>query len=80
MEDLIKIIGGAVVISFAVIIIPLISTIMGYCCGWMVGIFFEETVANVMLALGSPKVAMTEIGAACGFVGGFFRSTSTSNS
>ena len=68
-------ITGAVVFFAAVV-----STMFGALAGWAVGWLFDETSYKVLNYIGVQGFEMWEIGAALGFVGSFFRSSSSSSS
>lgn len=65
-------------IALVLILVPL-ATLFGGFTGWVVGIFFEDTIRNTLLAIGIDlgSVTMFQIGATLGFVGSFFKSTNT---
>jgi len=67
---------------FALIILfPLIGVLAGAFVGWVVGLFFEDTVMGFFARAGfdTAGYAMWQLGAALGFVGAFFRSTVTTD-
>lgn len=57
--------------------LPLISVIVGAFCGWIVGIFWPTTFSAVLAHFGLSAFAPYQVGAALGFVAGFFKSIST---
>ena len=67
------IILGALTLLFGV----LINTIAGAVVGWIVGLFFAETILGIFAVLGIKGFAMWQIGAFLGFVGAFFRTVPT---
>ncbi|MDR1691260.1 MAG: hypothetical protein LBR35_00255 [Rickettsiales bacterium] len=48
------------------------GTIVGAFSGWVVGLFFGKTILSVFAALGLVGFQMWQIGAALGFISGFF--------
>ncbi len=61
---------------FALIILfPLIGVLAGAFVGWVVGLFFEETVMGFFARAGfdTAGYAMWQLGASLGFVSAFFR-------
>ncbi len=79
--DLAKTIGIVVTAVFAigglVLIAPLVGVVFGALIGWIVGWFFDETILGILKQVGIEGVAMWQVGAFLGFVGGFFKSTQT---
>lgn len=62
-----------------VLVAPLIGVLAGAFSGWVVGLFFGPTILRVLSAF-APETAsldLWQIGAALGFVGGFFKSSTT---
>ena len=51
----------------------ILSVIVGIISGWFVGLFFEDSIQNVLYQLGITGCSMWEIGAFTGFITGFFR-------
>ncbi|MBA8851229.1 positive regulator of sigma E activity [Ochrobactrum intermedium] len=72
MEKLSTIIVTAAAILFFA---PLIGVLGGAFVGWVVGLFFAETIHAFLAAVGinAAGLAMWQIGASLGFIGGFFR-------
>jgi hypothetical protein len=79
-----------VAIAFAVFVLTIggvflliiFSTLMGALAGWVVGLFFSETILGILSQLGIRNIAMWQFGAFMGFVGGFLKTkvTATVNS
>lgn len=75
-----EVINGAitamVVIAFIFITVSL-TTVFGGIAGWIVGLFFRETILNTFNAFGvnTYELSMWQIGATFGFVSGFFKTT-----
>jgi uncharacterized membrane protein len=59
---------------------PLIGVLFGAFAGWVVGLFFTETIIGFFARAGFDVAgfAVWQIGAALGFVGAFFKATQTS--
>lgn len=55
----------------------ILGTLFGAFAGWVVGLIFGKTILSFFAALGITGFKMWQIGAVLGFVGGFFRSSST---
>ena len=77
MEDVLKGIGGGVAIVALLGILIRLGTLFGAIAGWVVGIFFGDTILGILSQLGVHNVTMWQFGAFMGFVGGFLRTTVT---
>ncbi len=66
-----------VLVSLFLFMIVLLGTLFGALAGWIVGLFFTDTILGIFSALGVQDFAMWQIGAFLGFVGGFFKSSDT---
>ncbi len=73
-------IGGVVLAALAIFVAPILGTLGGAFCGWVVGLFFKETILGILAQVGIHGVAMWQVGAFLGFVGGFFRSSHSCSS
>ena len=80
MDKAIVSIAAVVLVGFLLLLAICLGTIFGAVAGWAVGWLFDETSAKVLAYIGVEGFAMWEIGAALGFVGGFFRGSSSSSS
>lgn len=59
--------------------LPLISSTIGAFVGFVVGLVFDDTMMLMAKMLGIPEASSWQLGMILGFVGGFFKSnTSTS--
>ena len=74
-----KFIVGVIAVLLIVVVV-LLSTIVGAFVGWLVGLFFGETILGIFACLGVTGFKMWQIGAFLGFVSGFFRSSFSSKS
>jgi hypothetical protein len=64
-----------------VFIMPLLGVLFGAFSGWVVGLFFADTILGFLARLGAHTdgLAVWQVGAAMGFFGGFLK-TSVSQS
>lgn len=62
----------------AVIFIVIIGTLFGALGGWIVGLFFTETIMGTLARFGVQTLdfKMWQLGATLGFISGFFKSSS----
>lgn len=79
--DFSKAIVAVVAVAALVFFSPLIGVIFGAFSGFIVGLFFEQTIVGFMTRVGfdMASFAVWQLGAALGFVGAFFRSSQTNN-
>ena len=77
MEKFVLIFGGTVFGLALVFLLPLLGALGGAFSGWVVGWFFTETITSFLAAFGVKGLAMWQIGLSLGFIGGFFKTTST---
>ena len=69
---------GVISASFVLIFIATImGTVLGAMSGWTAGLVFGETILGFISQLGIKNIAMWELGASLGFIGGYFRSIAT---
>jgi len=71
---------GALLVSVSMLcLIPLAGTLAGAVVGWMVGLFFTETILSTLHRFGidTQGLPVWELGATLGFVSGFFRSAAS---
>lgn len=73
MEKFLKIIGGVVVFIAALVFVIPLATAFGALAGHIVGWFFSDTILGVLAKMGLHDVTMWQVGACCGFFGGFLR-------
>lgn len=76
---LIVIVGSFVTLGSIVFVAPLVGVLVGAFSGWVVGLFFGHTFLHIFAALGITGVKMYQMGAFLGFVGGFFKNSSSSS-
>ncbi len=74
-----KLFGGMVLVAVSFFLLCLMSSIFGAAIGWVVGLFFSDTILGFMGRVGIDvtELQMWEVGASLGFIGGFFKSTLT---
>lgn len=60
-------------------LLPIISVLFGFFAGWVVSLFFNDTVHGVITGIvpGLKDFSLAQIGAGLGFLGSFFRSTAS---
>ncbi len=74
MTKFLTIIGGLVLATGLLFLVPLLGALGGAFSGWVVGWFFTETITTFVAALGVKGLAMWQIGMSIGFIGSFFKS------
>ncbi len=66
-------------LGFVLLVIVMVNlgTFFGGVAGWIVGMFFTDTIMQTLNRFGVDTVGMTmwQLGATLGFVSGFFKST-----
>lgn len=75
MKVFFAVIGGLTATVALLFVMPLLGVLLGAFSGWVVGLFFSETILSFLAALGFTGFKMWQIGASLGFVGSFFKST-----
>lgn len=80
MEFAAKIFGGTILVLGGLFLMVILGTLMGAISGWIVGLFFSDTILGVWSKFGISGFTMWELGAFLGFTGGFFRASQTNNS
>lgn len=60
-----------------IILMVILGTFFGGVAGWIVGLFFTDTIMQTLNRIGVDTMGMTmwQLGATLGFVSGFFKST-----
>lgn len=70
--------GAGLAIGFVLIVIVLVifGTFFGGVAGWIVGLFFTDTIMQTLNRIGVDTMGLTmwQLGATLGFVSGFFKS------
>lgn len=77
MEGMTKFFGGAVLAVGGIFFFVIFGTLIGAFSGWVVGLFFGETILFIASQLGIKNVTMWQLGAFLGFVGGFLKTKVT---
>jgi hypothetical protein len=77
---IVKLLGALLLLAVMVFISPLIGVIFGAFSGWVVGLFWTNTLTAGLAAVGITGLKLWQIGATLGFVGGFFKTSVTSKS
>ena len=57
-----------------VLVLVTCGALSGGVSGWIVGLFFTETILGTLSAVGISGVTMWQLGVTLGFVSGFFKS------
>ncbi len=79
--DATKAFGAIGAIATLVFLAPLIGVLFGAFSGFVVGLFFEQTIVGFLTRIGFDMAgfAVWQVGAALGFIGAFFRASQTNN-
>ena len=77
MNDFTKFIGGAVLTIGGIFLFVIFGTLMGAIAGWVVGLFFGDTILGILQQLDITDISMWQYGAFMGFVGGFLKTKTT---
>ena len=80
MDKFVKVMGAAVLSVGGIFMLVCLGTLFGAAAGWIVGLFFGETILFVLAKLGSTGIAMWQFGAFMGFVGGFLKTKVSASS
>lgn len=75
MDKSVKIFGTAVLFLGALVFVIPLATTFGAVAGYIVGLFFGDTILSVVGKMGLHDVTMWQLGACAGFFGGFLRTT-----
>ena len=78
METFIKIVVGGFLVAITFFFLSILSALFGALSGLVVNLFFGETILETLGRLGLHSVALWQIGTTAGWLGGFFRSSTTS--
>lgn len=77
MDFAIKVFGGAVLAVGGIAMLVIFGTLFGSIAGWIVGMFFGDTILGIASQLGIKNVTMWQLGGFLGFVGGFLKTKVT---
>lgn len=73
MDNFAKLVGGLFLGICGVFFFVILGTLTGALSGYVVGLFFSDTILGVLSQLGIHGVTMWQFGAFMGFCGGFLR-------
>ncbi len=73
MEKFVTAMGGALVVIGAIFVLIPLGTLAGAGVGWLVGLFFSDSILGVANAMGIHGITMWQFGAFMGFVGSFLK-------
>lgn len=77
MEIIVTMFGAAFLVLGVYFLVVLLGALLGAFTGWVVGLFFADTILGIFAQIGIKGFAMWQLGLFLGFVGGFFKSVST---
>jgi hypothetical protein len=68
---------AAMLVVAAVFLLVILGTLFGGIAGWIVGLFFADTIMSTLDAFGVEtfELSMWQLGATLGFISGFFKSS-----
>ena len=78
MGKLVAGLAAGLIAAVMLVFFTAFGTLMGALSGWIVGWFFSDTILTFFSVLAGTNIAglqMWEVGAALGFIGGFFKTT-----
>lgn len=73
---------GAFLVVAALFFLIVFSTLMGAVAGWVVGLFFSDTILGTLQRFGinTLGLSMWQLGATLAFVGSFFKASTVARS
>lgn len=76
-----KVLVGLPLVAAVIFFLPCMGVLFGAFSGWVVGLFFEETVMGFLGRVGfnTAGFEMWQVGAVMGFLGAFLKTSVTSN-
>lgn len=77
MDTLAKGFGVVMFAMMGIFFFVILGTLLGGVAGWVVGLFFSETILGIASQLGIKNVTMFQLGAFLGFTGGFLKTKVT---
>lgn len=77
MDSFTKFLGGVVLGVGGIFLLVIFGTLFGALAGWVVGLFFGDTILGILSQLGLKNISMWQFGAFMGFVGGFLKTKVT---
>jgi len=79
MEKMATVFGYIFLSFIGIFFFVIFSALIGGLAGWVVGLFFGDTILNIAGQLGIKNVTMFELGTFLGFVGGFMKTKVTTS-
>lgn len=77
MEKFALAFGIAALAMSGVFVFVIFGTLLGGFAGWLVGVFFGDTILGIASQLGVKGVTMFQLGCFLGFIGGFLKTEVT---
>jgi hypothetical protein len=77
MDKFAKVVGAALLTLSSIVVLVTLGTLFGAVSGWIVGLFFSDTILGILSQLGVHNITMWQFGAFMGFVGGFLKTKVT---
>ncbi len=77
MDTMAKAFGAIMLAMMGIAFFVIFGTLLGGVAGWIVGMFFGETILGIASQIGIKNVTMFQFGAFLGFVGGFLKTKVT---
>ena len=77
MEKGATVFGIAAMSLGGIFVFVILGTLIGGIAGWVVGLFFSDTILGILAQLGVKGISMFQFGAFMGFVGGFLKTKVT---
>jgi hypothetical protein len=76
-EKLVAGVGAAFLAIGSIFLLVTLGTLIGALAGWIVGLFFGDTILGILNQLGVKGISMWQFGAFMGFTGGFLKTKVT---
>lgn len=77
MDEFAKVVGVGMLAVAAIFFFILLSTFIGGFTGWVIGLFYGDTILRIFAQLGVKDITMFDLGIFLGFVGGFLKTKVT---
>lgn len=77
MEKIVLSMGIGFLTIVGLFFFVIFNTLVGAIAGWIVGLFFGDTILGILAQLGVKGVTMWQFGAFLGFIGGFLKTKTT---
>lgn len=77
MKELLAGAAMAVGLVLLIIVVVILGTVFGGIAGWIVGLFFTDTIMDTLNRFGIDTMGMSmwQLGATLGFISGFFKAS-----